>query len=177
MKRDRSLLSWTESAEFRKCIRRGVFKQIRSTAIGTAAFIALVFLAASLPSWLEADPEKRLPIWALPIPPTIVAVALVLIYLVLHPRFSKNRIIIKQNGIEHGPVLYRRQWLPLADISSFSIEDEVADSGQVFTFLECFQADEDPIVIEMPGNIGKDKVREVLLSLGLKEGPPEESKD
>jgi hypothetical protein len=170
-------MSWTESAEFRKYLRSEVRKQNPWLVTRNIAFIALCIFAVTLPSWLNADPDKRLPIWALPIPPTIAAVALGFLFVILPQRLSKSRITIKENGVGYGPLLYGRQWLPLAAISSFFIEDEQADSGHVFTFLELFQMDDETISIEIPSYIRHDNVRELLLSLGLKEGVPEEAKD
>lgn len=171
-------MSWSESADFRKYLRSEVRKQAPWRVIRNVAFIALCIFAVTFPSWLNADPERRLPLWALPIPPTIAAATLGLIFVVLPQRLSKNRVTIREDGIQYGSGLYGRQWLPIEKISSYVIEDEKAESGEVFTFLECFQTDDtDTIAIQIPSNIGKDNVRALLSNLGLNECPPEELKD
>ena len=171
-------MSWSESADFRKYLRSEVRKQAPWIVIRNVAFIALCIFAGTLPSWMDADPERRLPLWALPIPPTIAAATLGVLFVVLPQRLSKNRVIIREDGIQYGSGLYGKQWMPIDKISGYVIEDEEAESGAVFTFLEFFQTDDtDTIATQIPSNIGKDSVRALLSSLDLNECLPEELKD
>lgn len=174
MKRGRVLLAWSEPAAFHRYLRREVRKHDPWVVVRNAGFLALLVFGACVPGWLDADPEKRLPFWALPLPALAAGIVLVLIFVVLPQRFSRNGARIREKGIEFGPVSGGKGWYPFSLLACYEISEETAETGETFTFLECFPSDGgESVSIVVPSGMGHDGIRILLESLGLKEGLPE----